>query len=761
MLRRFSIVPLLLISSTLQAAPPQVPGQSYAKDIQPLLKKYCWDCHAEGEKKGDLALDAFADEAAIWAGKKTWSTVQFHMENWMMPPAKKEQPTPAERLTITHYLDLLLNPFDPNKPDPGRVTIRRLNRVEYNNTIRDLLGVDARPADEFPEDDTGYGFDTIGAVLSLPPILMERYLSAAEKVLDLALPLGAEDLATKYYPSSAISGNGVLGSNGRASVDHTFTEEGEYVMKAKVWASQAGPELAKVDLRVNGEVFGKFDVKSADEKKPDLFSVKFHAQTGQKGLGVSFLNDFYDPNNPDPNRRDRNVYVLGIQVDGPLKSAANPGAASQKIFAALVKGATTEDAARAAIQNFANRAFRRSALPQEIDRLLTMFRLARKKGDSFREALKLSMRAVMVSPYFLFRTEWQPEPDNPEQVVDIDEFSLASRMSYFLWSSMPDDELLSLAFRKELRSHLRDQVQRMLRDPKARALSENFAGQWLETRTLQVVQPDPQRFPFPPELRQAMQQETREFFWFIQQENRSVLEFVSAPYTFVNERLAKHYGLEGVSGEQFRKVDLPPSSLRSGVLTQGSVLTLTSDPTRTSPVKRGKWIVENILGIAAPPPPPNVPALDGPDKAAIHGTVRQRLEQHRSNPGCASCHALLDPMGFGLEHFNAIGALRQDDNGQALDTTGVLTTGQKFSNARELSDVILRDKRDAFVRNLIRKTLTYSLGRGTEAYDRPAIDKILAAMNAEDYHFQTLVIQVIESLPFQKRRGDAASPASK
>ena len=229
MFRRLPIAILLLISSALHAAPPQVPGQSYAKDIQPLLKKYCWDCHAEGEKKGDLALDEFADEGAIWAGKKTWSTVQFHLENWMMPPPKKEQPTPAERITITRYLDLLLNPYDPNKPDPGRVTIRRLNRVEYNNTIRDLLGVDARPADEFPEDDTGYGFDTIGAVLSLPPILMERYLSAAEKVLDLALPLGAEDLATKFYPASAISGNGVLGSNGRASVDHTFTEEGEYV----------------------------------------------------------------------------------------------------------------------------------------------------------------------------------------------------------------------------------------------------------------------------------------------------------------------------------------------------------------------------------------------------------------------------------------------------------------------------------------------------------------------------------------------------
>ena len=759
MVRCLFILFAALMLTPLLAATPQVPSQSYAKDIRPLLEKYCWDCHDKESRKGDLALDGYADEASLWAGRKTWNSVQFHLENWIMPPPKKDQPTESERAMLTKYLDTLLNPYDPNKPDPGRVTIRRLNRVEYNNTVRDLLGVESHPADEFPEDDTGYGFDTIGAVLALPPILMERYLATADKVLESALPANAATIRTKKFALDEISGGGALGNEGFTGAAFAFPEEGDYELKARVRATQAGSELAKIDLRCGEQILGKAEVKSTDPLKPDAFSFKFHANPGSQQVGVRFLNDFYDPKNPDPNRRDRNIFVLALEVSGPLPVRSAPSPASQRIFAALDGKNETEGVARTVLQNFANRAFRRTALPQEAERLLTIFHLARKKGDTFRDALKLAMRAVLVSPYFIFRTEWQQDPNNPAEVVEVDEFSLASRMAYFLWSSMPDDELLSLAHRRELRAHLREQILRMLKDPKSRALSENFAGQWLETRTLQVVQPDPKQFPFPAELRESMRRETEEFFWFIQQENRSVLEFINANYTFLNDRLAQHYGIPGVSGAEFRKVDWPTDALRSGVLTQGSVLTLTSDPTRTSPVKRGKWIMENILGIAAPPPP-NVPPLDGGEKSALHGTVRQRLEQHRSAPGCASCHALIDPLGFGLENFNAVGGFRRDDNGQPLDTTGVLTTGQHFNNARELSEVILRDKRDAFLRCLIKKTLTYALGRGMEAYDRPAIDAIDAAMTADSFRFQSLVIGTIESLPFQKRRGEGP-PATK
>jgi hypothetical protein len=351
--------------------------------------------------------------------------------------------------------------------------------------------------------------------------------------------------------------------------------------------------------------------------------------------------------------------------------------------------------------------------------------------------------------------EWQPEASNPAKVVEIDEFALASRLSYWLWSSTPDDELLSLAFRKELRPNLAAQVLRLLQDPKARALSENFAGQWLELRTLKVVSPDKERFPdFSPELAKAMLQETEELFHFIVQSNRSVTEFLSADYTFVNERLAKYYGIANVIGDEFRKIDLDPKSNRRGVLTHASVLTVTSDPTRTSPVKRGKWVLENILGITPPPPPPNVPALESDAQAELTGSVRQRLEAHRTKPGCASCHALMDPIGFGLENFNAIGQWRDKDGSFPVDSAGVLTTGQKFNNANELSQILLTDRRDTFLHALVNKMLTYALGRGTEAYDRPAVEAILARMAKENYSFHSLVLGISESLPFQKRRGD-------
>ena len=733
------------------------------KDVKPVLVKYCWDCHGDGERKGDLNLDAYIDDASVARDRKIWMSLHFNVDNWMMPPAKKSQPTAAERLMITNYVDRVLNPYDPNKPDPGRVTIRRLNRVEYNNTMRDLLGVDVKPANDFPEDDTGYGFDTIGDVLTISPILMERYLTAADKVLEAAVPKGKKAAEKTKYGASSIKGDGqlmdkkafLLSSEGLARVQHEFPVAGEYVLRARAYAAQAGTEVAKVDLRLEGGVLKAFDLTATTPEKPQILEAKFTAEAGQKRIGMRFLNDFYDDKNPDPSKRDRNVFLISLEVDGPLNSGAgNAGGASQKIFGAGAALGETEPAARAILQTFANRAFRRTAIPAEVERLLTIFQLAQKKGEPFRESLKLAMKAILVSPYFLYRAEWQSEPSNPGQIVELNEFSLASRMSYFLWSSMPDDELLSLAFRKELRKNLGAQITRMLKDPKSRALAQNFAGQWLELRTLDVVQPDQQRFRFPTPLREAMKQETEEFFWFIQQENRSVLEFVGANYSFLNERLASHYGVAGVAGADFRKVDLPASSMRRGVMTQGSVLTITSDPTRTSPVKRGKWIMENILGIPAPPPPPNVPPLDANANGPLKGTVRERLEKHRSAPGCASCHALIDPLGFGLENFDAIGVKRTQENGAAIDTTGQLTTGQKFNNASELAELVLKEKRDGFLRCLTQKMFIYALGRAPEPFDRPALDAILARLNKDGFRFQALISGLIESVPFQKRRGE-------
>lgn len=745
-------------------------GLTLAKDIRPLLQKYCWDCHGDGETDGDLALDAFSDEASMLAKRKVWEGVQFHIENWMMPPEeKKKQPTPAEREKMAQFISAVLNPYDPNNPDPGRVTLRRLNRVEYDNTVRDLLGVTIRPANEFPEDDSGYGFDTIGDVLTLPPILMERYLSAADRVLEDATPkapppsvkqtYGPERLRSKRDVGRAEKGAFSLFSEGLAGVEYDFPITGVYVFRAKVWAAQAGPERARAEMRSGEVMILKSTEVSGTPERPQMLEGRAEISEGRHRVGVGFLNDFYDDKASDPARRDRNLFITQFEIEGPLTSNVQQAKSdmAQKIFGAGA-GGQTEATARAVLQTFANRAFRRTALPAEVERLLSIFRLAQKSGENYTESLKMAMKAVLVSPHFLYRIEWQPEPENPARIVDINEFSLASRLSYFLWSSMPDDELLSLAFRNELRKSLTTQVKRMLRDPKARALPQNFAGQWLETRTLDVVQPDQKRFRFPMPLREAMKRETEEFFWNVMQENRSVMDFVNGSYSFLNERLAQHYGIPGVAGDHFRKVELPAESMRRGVLTHGSVLTITSDPTRTSPVKRGKWVIENILGIASPPPPPNVPPLDDDKKGPPTGTVRQRLEQHRTNPVCASCHSLLDPVGFGLESFDAIGAFRSSELGKPIDSSGVFTTGQKFSNSLELSNIITKEKEDHFLRCLTKKLLTYALGRGLEAYDRPAIDGIVARIKKENRTFESLILGVVESVPFQKRRGDASRP---
>lgn len=739
-------------------------GKSFAKEVLPLMQKYCWDCHGDGAHKGEVNFDKYQDEKQVLADRKIWAGVMFHIDQWTMPPAKKEQPTPQEREFLAKYLDQLLNPVDPNNPDPGRVTIRRLNRVEYNNTMRDLLGVDIRPADDFPEDDTGYGFDNIGDVLALPPILMERYLIAADRVLNAAIPPPPPDPAVQVFAGNDLSGQGfpdhgarLMAFNGLCSSEFFAPVSGDYLVRAKVWADPGGSEPAKMELLAADKVSPKTDITSTDPKAPQTVELRVRLTKGGNKIGMRYLNDFYEANAPDPKKRDRNITVKALEVEGPVKVVSLPlNETARRIFTPGEKLGETEAGARAILQQFANRCFRRAALPAEVDRLLTIYRLGRERKEGHSGALRFAMKAVMVSPYFIYRTEWQPEANNPGKVIEIDEFALATRLSYWLWSSTPDDELLSLAFRKQLRPNLKTQVLRMLKDPKARALAENFGGQWLELRTLKVVTPDKEKFPeFSPELATAMRRETEELFHYIVKENRSVMEFLSADYTFLNERLAKYYGVNGITGPDFRKTDLDPKLNRRGVLTHASVLTVTSDATRTSPVKRGKWVLENLLGITPPPPPPNVPALEEGGPSELTGSVRQRLEAHRSKPGCASCHALMDPIGFGLENFNAIGQWRTTDGNFAVDAAGVLTTGQQFSNANELSNILLTDRRDTYLHAIVNKMLTYALGRGTEAYDRPAVEAILTRMARENHSFQSLVLGISESLPFQKRRGDA------
>jgi hypothetical protein len=409
--------------------------------------------------------------------------------------------------------------------------------------------------------------------------------------------------------------------------------------------------------------------------------------------------------------------------------------------------------ARQIVAIFASRAWRRPAENSEVDKVMTLYSSAQKDGLSFEASVKLAMKAVLVSPYFLFRGEIQPDPNNPESVHPIDEYALASRLSYFLWSSMPDQELTDLAAHKKLRSQLDAQVRRMIASPKASAFVENFAGQWLEIRNLKFVEPDRDQYPgFDENLRNAMLKETDLFFASILHEDRSVLDFLNANYTFVNNRLAKLYGMADVTGDEFQRVSLVGTP-RRGVFTQASILTITSNPTRTSPVKRGKWVLEELLGTPPPPPPPVVPELKN-DGQPVTGTLREQMVQHRADPTCASCHARMDPIGFGLENFDGIGAWRDKEGEFAIDSSGKLVSGETFNGPAELSGILATAKRDFFVRCLTEKMITYALGRGTEYYDRAAIEKITADLAKNQYKISTLILDVVKSLPFQMRRGE-------
>jgi hypothetical protein len=427
------------------------------------------------------------------------------------------------------------------------------------------------------------------------------------------------------------------------------------------------------------------------------------------------------------------------------------------IFTCIPREGTTSECSRTIIADFTRRAYRRPVTRQELDRLAALAESARKQGDGFVRSVKIALQAVLVSPHFLFRGEFQPDPDNPKARRPLDDFALAARLSYFLWSTMPDDRLFALAEKKRLRKDLATEVRRMLEDPRSRQFVQNFGGQWLQTRNLELMLPDAQVFAsFDSELRSAMRMETDMYFASLIAEDRSVLDLLAGDYTFVNERLARHYGMAGVQGPEFRKVSLKGTG-RSGVLTHASVLTITSNPTRTSPVKRGKWVLENLLAQAPPPPPPTVPPLDETTQAAAGASLRQRMEQHRADPMCSSCHSVMDPIGFSLEHFDGIGAWREKDGTFPVDASGLLPSGEKFAGAEGLTRLILEKRRNQFVRCLAEKALIYALGRGLEYYDRCALDRITERVSRNHYRFSSLIMAVVESVPFQMRRGEGES----
>jgi hypothetical protein len=765
--RLHTSVPRLFLAATLSlmvveaiAADRAQRERAFRRKTRPLVMKYCADCHAGDAAEGGLSFDRYTNLRDVLVGREQWWKVLGKLQVRAMPPEDAEQPTAEERKFLVEWIDDAIHNIDcQHDAEPGHVTIRRLNRVEYRNTIRDLLDVDYEPTDEFPADDIGYGFDNIGDVLSLPPILMEKYLEAAEEITDramvttgLGIPVVLQEQGSNFkgYGKDR-GGTRILVSRGTTHIDFVAQEPGQYAIEVTAFAHQAGPEPAKMTLGFDGTEVKTFEVKATDDS-PGIYKSKGRAKKGKHRIELTFVNDYYKPDDPDPNNRDRNLIITHLEVRGPLDAKPKdlPESHRRIFFVKPSDDLPRKKAARQVLERFATRAYRRPATSNELDRLLRLVEFAREGGSNFEASIQLAAQAVLVSPHFLFRIEENPPRGATERKLN--DYELAARLSYFLWSSMPDDELLKHAGDGTLRrgDNLPQQVRRMLKDPKSQALVDNFAAQWLQLRKFDEMTPSERHFPaFDNNLRRDMRTETEMFFAEIMRGDRNIAELLVANYTFVNERLARHYGIPNVKGEQFQRVSLTGSP-RGGLMTHGSILTVTSNPTRTSPVKRGRWILENLLGEPPPPPPPDVPELID-EGQELTGTLREQMEQHRANPNCAVCHEQMDALGFALENFDAVGAWRLFDGEHEIDPSGELPGGVKFNGPAELATVLRERRQDKFVGCLTEKMLTYALGRGLEYYDQCAVDTITKELAEEDYRFSALVLAIVNSEPFQKQ----------
>jgi hypothetical protein len=631
------VASLLLVPHGLRASTPGETSSSspFQRTIEPLLIQYCYDCHGDGMSRGKLAFDSYDTEQALIGDHQLWLAVLKNVRANVMPPHNRRQPSIEERQALEDFIKREAFGIDPARPDPGRVTLRRLNRIEYRNTVKDLTGIDYNTLEEFPPDDTGYGFDTVGDVLTVSPLLLEKYIQAAESIVNKAVP------------------------------------------------QTAGTE-------------------------PDRFFIR---------------------GKPPGAEAERRAYARDI------------------------------------LRRFAGRAFRRPVDEPTLDRLCALAAaVSADSGQTFEAGVRRAMVAVLASPRFLFRLEEAvPTPAN-EPYSPLDEYALASRLSYFCWSSMPDQELFDLAERGELRQNLPQQLERLVRSPRADALIQNFAGQWLQARDVEGVSLNERavlrregmnrRVQLDRSLRLAMRRETELYFGHVIREDRSILELIDSDYTFLDEKLADFYGIPEVKGRDMRRVTLPPDSPRGGVLTMGTLLTVTSNPTRTSPVKRGLFILDNILGTPSPPAPPNIPELEEAENEFKdrRPTIREAMEAHRSNALCHSCHSRMDPLGLALENFNALGLWRDTERDQPIDASGQLITGEPFQDIRDLKKILARERRLDFYRCLTEKMLTYALGRGLEYYDVQTIDQIVEQLVQADGRSSALLLGVVQSAPFQNRR---------
>lgn len=728
-------------------------AQNFDFVVKPMIRSSCGACHNETTVAGDLDLTRFlkvsGDEAL--KDRDLWETVARRVQLRQMPPAGTQALDPHEIAGVTQWIQKQYGDMDAQAtPDPGRVTARRLNRREYNNTVHDLLGVSLNASADFPPDPYAYGFDDIGEALSLSPALTELYLKAAQHVAQAAIPTGlpAEAVSTKYDAAS-------LGQRNRPAVEitHDFPTDAAYNLRM-AWDQQMpkGTIVTGHILLDGREVFTRrFAYDIAQERA--LTALQVPVMQGSHRIVVRME---LAPNSQQPRPlRGPLPYPISIEVIGPFHPVPFEKTASfQKIF---FKGAPAPGAQAAyrnqIIQRLAFHAYRRPPTQAEMRRIGALADLVREHGGNFYKQVQVALEALLMSPNFLFRVEMDPANCAIHRVSD---YELASRLSYFLWSSMPDVQLFEDAAKGRLHdpAALHAEVRRMLASPRSAELARNFSGQWLQTQNLNFETPDAKTFPqYDLQLRDAMQTETEMFFTAVLHDDRSVLDFLDGNYSFMNDRLAAFYGIQGVTGPEFRRVSLEGTG-RAGVLTEASVLTATSYPTRTSPTVRGKWVLSNILNTPPPDPPTNVPSLATSAEGSKAKSIHERLGAHRANPVCASCHAGMDPLGFALEHYNAIGQYRDVDDGFTVDASGTLPDGTKLDGAAQLQVLLLKQS-SKFINCISEKLLTYGLGRGLTPADRPAVHRIEKALDANGDRFSSLVNAIVDSAPFQMRKPQA------
>lgn len=808
-------------------AAPRLAAQGTAgvpQDIQAFFGTHCFDCHANGTAEGNLALDALLADSAADPDPERWWTVLRNLRAGTMPPADHDRPEPDAVEAVASWIKFDIFKIDPDIPDPGRATIRRLNRTEYGNTIRDLMGIPFDATIVFPPDDAGFGFDNVADALTFSPLLMEKYLRAAQTIVARAVPQ-----QTWITPTRVL--------DGRSFADPERDIRGNRISSrqaARVAATVSIDEPGRYDIHVVVRLHGSFDFDPSrytvqflidgsekstqefgwDENRPVRMAYHEDWQAGDHLLEfVTTPLPLPDGVDDEPGDTFVSFEVDDVTVEGPLGVGRFVHPERYERF--FTRDEPPEDLpgrliyANEILKRFATRAFRGPVEPATLDRLTDIAAAAWQQPDaSFESGIAQAMTAVLASPRFLFRLESTEATADAEAHSLVNELSLASRLSYFLWSTMPDEELFGLAESGQLRAQLPGQVSRMLKDDRARDFIRNFAGQWLRTRDVRQTSIDPivvlgygdeyqqllQQFRsrrnrsfrreltpeeeqvrsrfrelreiadrFDDELKRSMSRETEMCVEHIAREDGSLLDLLDCDYTFLNEPLARHYGISDVEGSDMRRVALPPDSPRGGVLTHASMLLVTSNPTRTSPVKRGLFVLENILGTPAPPPPGNVPDLE--DSAGRFGdrepTLRELLAVHRESALCSSCHARMDPLGLALENFNALGMWRDSEHDQAIDSSGQLITGETFQDVRELKRILREDHADDFYRCVTEKLLTFALGRGLDYADAQTVDIIVDRLQRSDGRFSELLNGVIESTPFQRQRNRSEAISSR